>query len=161
MADLRAAMAEAGATGVATYVQSGNVVFDHPLDDAATLGALVRDVITSGHGLDVPVVVRRGVEMHEIAVRHPDEGSIDAKFLHVVFFDVEPAPGAVLDRDRFAPDRFVVDGREAYLTYPQGSARSKLTIDVFERAFGVTATARNMHTVGRLAHLVGGSPPGA
>ena len=38
-----------------------------------------------------------------------------------------------LDAARFDPDTFAVDGREIYVTYPNGSGRSKLTIEVFER----------------------------
>ena len=48
---------------------------------------------------------------------------------------------------------FEVDGREIYTTYPNGSGRSKLTIEVFEKAFGVTATARNVNTVHKLVDL--------
>jgi uncharacterized protein (DUF1697 family) len=40
------------------------------------------------------------------------------------------------------------------VSYPNGSARSKLTIEVFERALGVAATARNLNTVRKLAAML-------
>lgn len=153
MADLRATMAESGASDVATHVQSGNVVFDHPVDDASAMASLISAAVRDHHGLDVRVVVRTGDELRRVATHHPDDGTIDAKFLHVVFFDRLPDAAPTIDVDRFAPDRFVIDGREAFVTYPNGSGRSKLTIDVFERAFGVSATARNMNSVRKIAAL--------
>lgn len=47
-------------------------------------------------------------------------------------------------------------GRETYLTYPNGSGRSKVTTQLFEQPWGVTATARNLNTVRRLAALANG-----
>ncbi len=158
MAELRATLAAEGMTELQTYVQSGNVVFAHPCNDADEIAALVAAAIERRHRLTVPVVVRTGAEMGRIAAMHPDHGVIEAKYLHVVFFDRTPDESTPpLDADRFAPDRFRIDGREAYVTYPSGSGRSKLTIGVFERAFGVTATARNMNSVRQLALMSGGA----
>lgn len=158
MGDLRATMAAEGATDVVTYVQSGNIVFGHSIDDAAELASMLTSAIASRHGMTVPVVVRTGAEMQQVAAAHPDGGAIEPKFLHVVFFDrsVERSGSPPIDAARFEPDRFVVDRREAYLTYPGGSGRSKLTIDVFEQALGVTATARNMNSVRKIAALAAG-----
>ena len=155
MSDLRATMVDVGATDVATYVQSGNIVFDHSIIDGVQLASTLTSAVASRHGLTVPVVVRTDAEIARIAAAHPDDGVIEPKFLHVVFFDRLPGSVAesAIDADRFVPDRFVVDRREAYVSYPQGSARSKLTIDVFEKAFDVTATARNMNSVRKIAAL--------
>jgi uncharacterized protein (DUF1697 family) len=158
MADLRATMVGAGATDVATHVQSGNVVFTHPVSEAEQLATMLSSAITSRHGLTVPVIVRTGAEMGRLTTGHPDDGVIEPKYLHVVFFDRLPGTTSLppIDAGRFVPDRFVVDGREAYVTYPEGSGRSKLTIDVFEMAFDVTATARNMNSVRKIAALAAG-----
>ncbi len=158
MAELRATVIDEGAADVETYLQSGNVVFAHPSTDAGELAATIGAAVQRRHGLTVPVVMRTGTEMGRVAVTHPDDGVIEPKCLHVVFFDRTPSDesATTLDADRYAPDRFHIDGREAYVTYPDGSARSKLTLDVFEKAFGVTATARNMNSVRQLARLAGG-----
>lgn len=155
MADLRATLGDLGAAAVSTHLQSGNAVFDHDEVDEATLARLVRTAIAQRHGLDVAVVLRSAAEMEH--VEHPDaDGGIDPKFLHILFFDRRPDPAgiAMIDAGRYAPDRFEVVGRQAAVTYPAGSGRSKLTIDVFERSLGVTATGRNLNTVRRLVELV-------
>jgi uncharacterized protein (DUF1697 family) len=88
--------------------------------------------------------------------RHPGlELGIEPKYLHIHFMDkkIPAADAGRVDPERFAPDTFRIDGREVYVTYPNGSGRSKLTIEVFERAFGVVATGRNVNTVRALVEL--------
>ena len=155
MPALRDSCERCGFERVATYIQSGNLVFDAAGDEASVTAAL-RTVLVDEHALAVPVVVRTAKEMDRLADSHPGlAAGIDSKYLHVVFLDkrVKRADAARLDRARFEPDTFEVDGREIYVTYPGGSGRSKLTIDVFEKAFGVAATARNVNTVHKLIEL--------
>lgn len=153
MADLRRSVDALGYSGVATLLQSGNVVFDGD-DDEATVADRFRRLLVERHELSVPVVVRRGDDLAGLADRHPfADGSTDPKLLHVAFLDREPDVSTGPDPDRWAPDRWAVDGRELFLAYPGGSARSKMTIEQFERSWGVTATARNLHTVAKLAEM--------
>jgi uncharacterized protein (DUF1697 family) len=155
MAALRSSCAECGFGNVVTYIQSGNVVFDADGDEAAVTAAF-RANLNDSHGLAVPVVVRSAAEMSELADRHPGlEAGIDPKYLHIHFLDktVAKRNAAAVDPARFHPDTFEIDGREIYVTYPNGSGRSKLTIEVFERAFGVVATGRNVNTVRALIEL--------
>jgi uncharacterized protein (DUF1697 family) len=102
------------------------------------------------------VVVREVNEMDKLADRHPGLAlGIEPKYLHIHFLDkrVKAADTDKVDRSRYEPDTFEIDGREIYVTYPNGSGRSKLTIEVFERAFGVVATGRNLNTVNALIEL--------
>jgi uncharacterized protein (DUF1697 family) len=155
MPALRLSCEGCGFERVSTYIQSGNIVFDATGDERTVTTAL-RKVLTEEHGLKVPVVVRSANEIDRLADRHPGlTAGVDPRYLHIVFLDkkVEQADLKGLDAARFDPDTFAVDGREIYATYPNGSGRSKLTIDVFEKAFGVTATARNVNTVRALTKL--------
>jgi uncharacterized protein (DUF1697 family) len=153
MADLRATVDRLGYSDVSTVLQSGNIVFRSG-DDEATIVRRLGAAVADRHGLAVPVVVRTGAEMSAVLERHPDRhGAIEATLLHVAFLDRPPPPDALgeVATDRWGRDRWTVDGRELFLTYPNGSGRSPMTIDVFERAWGVTATARNLNTVAKLA----------
>jgi len=160
MGDLRMTIQAIGFDNVATYIQSGNVVFDTSGSDASTeesLAARIRDALAVQHGVDVPVVVRSADELLRVAAAlSAAESAADSKLLHVLFLDKEPAVGAdaSIEPQRYEPDRWTVDGRQIYVRYPNGSGRSKLTIDVFERALGVTATARNLNTVRKLAAML-------
>ena len=46
-----------------------------------------------------------------------------------------------------------MDGRQAYLVYPDGVGRSKLTVGVIERWLGSRGTGRNWNTVLKLQAL--------
>jgi len=159
MGDLTVTMQSLGFDNVVTYVQSGNVVFDAGADVDADASALVERItaaLEERHGLSVPALLRTAAALGSIAQGHPDAGSgLDPKLLHVVFLDRAPdaSAAATIDPARYAPDGWTVDGDEIYVRYPQGSGRSKLTIDVFERALNVTATARNLNTVRKLVEL--------
>jgi len=57
MADLRDLFAEAGCGDVASYIQSGNVVFTHDAGEAELTAELERR-ITDATGFEVPVMLR-------------------------------------------------------------------------------------------------------
>ena len=157
MADLRDLFQQLGHTNVATYVQSGNVFFSPT--DTSDEPALIRAITTAiqdRFAYDVPTIVRTTDELATVAAAHPyrDAQPDDAK-LHVIFLAEPPPPEAIptLDPTRFTPDEFTIAGRHLYAHYPNGQGRSKLTIDAIERAYRVTATARNWRTVTKLLEL--------
>ena len=160
MAKLRDALTAAGLEDVATVLQSGNVVF-RSRSSATAAAKLVAGAIEESFGLAVEVVIRTAAELGAVAATNPfldDEPERDAKTLHVAFLSKRPAAAAVkkLDPDRSPPDAFSIHGRETYLSYPNGSGRTRLTLDYIEKTLGVTGTARNWRTVQRLADLVAG-----
>ena len=156
MAKLRSALETLGLQDVVTYVQSGNVVFG----SSAARGTVTADLerrIAEVFGASVAVLLRTEAELAGIAARNPWlEKEDDRKKLHVVFLDTAPRAAAVakLDPERSPPDEFVVDGSEIFVRYPNGSGRSKLTLDYFEPRLGVRATARNWNTVLKLLELM-------
>lgn len=156
MADLRRLFEDLGATNVQTYVVSGNVVFDSPPGSRAELAKKIRATIQADLGHDVAIVLRTAAEMAEVAARKPF-GSDDDAHLYVTFLAEKPETSRVkgLDAAPFAPDEFEIRGTEAYLHFPNGYGRSKLSNEWFERKLGVAATSRNWRTVTALAELSG------
>ena len=156
MAELRALFEQLGHTAVATYVQSGNVLFTSAAADEPTIVRAIATALHDRFGFDIPVVVRTTDELATAAARHPYASAQpdDAK-LHLFFLAAAPAPEAIgkLDPARFAPDEFTLEGRHLYAHYPNGAGRSKLTNAPIERALGTTATARNWRTVTKLLAL--------
>ena len=140
---------------VVTYIQSGNVVFRSPAGHTRVAGDIERR-ITEAFGVSVTVLLRTPAELRTVARSNPFlSGQADLSKLHVVFLSGRPKANAVagLDPERSPPDAFSVRGREIYLHLPNGSGRSKLTIDYFERRLGVAATARNWNTLIKLNAL--------
>ncbi len=123
MADLRALVEALPAQDVATYVQSGNVVFrpqkGGPADAARRIAAALRDE----HGLDVPVLVRGAGELARLVDENPfPAAGRDAGALHVTFLAEAPAAERLraLEEASFAPDEVAVGARDLYLHTPKG-----------------------------------------
>lgn len=154
MKALAAALTDAGLDDVTTVLQSGNVLCRCAKREGS-VATLARAAIEEAFGLDVHVVVRSRQELAAVVAANPflAGGEVrDPRTLHVAFLEKRPSTDpASVDQGRFAPDAFVVAGRDAYLSYPNGSGRSKLTLASLERALGVLGTARNWRTVQRLA----------
>ena len=155
MPALRTLLEDAGYDGVATYIQSGNVVLRSSLAESALTRAVEKQ-IAEEFSLAIRVVVRTHAELERIAGANPFlAGGGEATGLHVVFLDSAPKAAAIatLDPDRSPGDEFSVSGSEIFLRYPNGSGRSKLTLDYLERRLGVTGTARNWNTLLKLVEL--------
>ena len=153
MAELRAMVADAGARRVRSYIQSGNVVFDHDSDAPASLEAELGRSITASTGFAVPVTLRTAQELTTIVAGAPFPTSEPTQ-VHVSFLDQPPPTGAfdTVDRAAFAPEDFALSGRDLYLYLPNGMARTQLP-----RALGLytklAATTRNWRTVVSLRDL--------
>lgn len=158
MAELRELAEGLGLADVATYVQSGNLVFSTPSLDETQLASSLEAAIATAFAVRSPVIVRTDAELATVAAAHPfaaDEPQ--PAMLHVAFLRDAPSKAdlAKLDPARSPTDRFALAGRELYLHYPGGSGRSKLTLDYIERRLGTVATARNWRTVQKLAAMTG------
>ena len=155
MPALRELFAELGCEDVATYVQSGNVVFTSRRG-AAPLRRMIEAALEREFGIRPAVLLRTEAELRKLVAANPYADRVDdPRRLHVIFLDAAPDRGRVraLDGDEFAPDEFRLVGRDVFAFYPRGYARTKLTNATFEKRFGVTATSRNWRTVTKLAEL--------
>ena len=107
--------------------------------------------------LEFPVILRTTKEIREVVRENPffKEGAAE-DILHVMFLADLPKPGAAksLDPDRSPPNRFVVRGKEIYLLFPAGFARTKLTSSYFDSRLGTIGTVRSWRTVTKLLELV-------
>lgn len=152
MAELRSGFEQLAHTDVATHLQSGNVVF-RPADPTMPRPDLARSLaamLDEQFGIVSPVVLRTGAELAAALDQSPfADSEEDLALLHLILLDQVPPPDrvALLDADFGAPDRFSVSESAVAVWYPEGSARSKLTINYFEKALGVTGTARNHRTL--------------
>lgn len=153
MADLRALMEEAGATNVRTYIQSGNVVFDHDQTDDAVLAADLEARLEAAFGFAIPVLLRTPADLEALVAANPFPGTEPTRPLVSFLLDAPPA-GAFdgIDAAAFAPEAFLLAGREIYLHLPDGSGRAKLP-QALARAHRTAETTRNWRTVLTLLEL--------
>ena len=158
MAELRRTLRGLGLTGVETYLQSGNVVFDADADgdDAAEHAAAIHGLIEREFGHDVRVLVLTAAELAQIAAANPFLASgADEKHLHVTFLCAPADADGFAGRELPAQEgeRAERAGPVIYLHLPHGYGRTKLNNSFFERALKTPATTRNWRTVCALAEM--------
>ena len=156
MQNLKVLFSGLGLSDVATYLQSGNVVFKSTVGDTRQLTRSIENEITDKLAMDVSVILRSGRELEALKESNPFvRRTKEATQLHVTFLGTEPKPsGLVKLRDvPSSNDEFIVAGREIFLWCPDGYARTKLNNTFFERQLRVRATTRNWRTVVKLGEM--------
>ena len=146
---LRAIVEGAGFENVATYIASGNVIFEAVESD--DIPDRLERALSDGLGFDVPVYLRTAIEMVGVADLRPfgeEEDNLEISFLPVV-----PDPGDVerLLAATSGNDRLTVVGREVYWSHvgPRSeSAHSELRV---MKTLGMQTTQRSATTVRRIA----------
>ncbi len=153
MADLRAALTDAGFDAVASYIQSGNLVAGSNLDRAAVCNK-VAAVIEAEFGFRPACLALTRHELENAMARNPFADEDDPKTVHLWFADGEPASAASNALTALAADseRWHLNAQVLYLHAPEGIARSKFAAAA-ERKLGVAATARNLRTVRQLLSM--------
>jgi uncharacterized protein (DUF1697 family) len=149
MDDLRAVLDDLGLGPSSTHLQSGNaLVTGRP---GPKTEQMVAEALAEEFEFEVPVVTRSATDLASVMERNPfgAEAAADPSAVHVLFLAKKPTRGKVeaVDPASWDAEDWELDGRELYVHYRQGSARSKLTVDDVERQLGVPATARNWNTV--------------
>lgn len=158
MSDLRDVLIALGLRDARTLLQSGNVVFRTDIA-AAKLEGLLLDAASKRLGVKIDFFVRTAKEWKGIVAANPfqDEARHDPSHLVVMVLKDAPEAEAVTALRKAIKGREVVraKGREAYITYPDGIGRSRLTTALIEQKLGTRGTARNWNTVLKLAALAG------
>ncbi|MEJ0025479.1 MAG: DUF1697 domain-containing protein [Rhizomicrobium sp.] len=157
MAQLRAAVEKAGFGEVRSLLQSGNLVFDAGALTAAATEKKLEALCTKAFGLTIDIHVRTPKAFAAIVAANPfaKEAEADPGHVHVLFLRAAPpaAAYAALQAVIKGPEVVLGGGRHAYMLYPDGMGRSKLTPAVLARHLGMPGTARNWNTVAKLSAM--------
>jgi uncharacterized protein (DUF1697 family) len=165
MADLRKIVESLGHTDVATYIQSGNVVFTAAGTDPAALASALERAIAETLDVRPRVVVLSRDELARVIDDNPYPDEPNPKFVHAIFLTEEPGSElvkgvAAAERraaEKGSRDTAQVVGRTLFLHTPDGYGRSELAA-LLSRGSGqmsaaATGTARNWATVTKLLAL--------
>jgi uncharacterized protein (DUF1697 family) len=159
MSDLRAFLSELGFAQPRSLLQSGNLIFDAGRKTGPALERLIEQKLALRFNLKTDIMVRSAAEWASIVARNPfrDEAARDPARLVVVFLKSK-ATARAFDELRGAitgPEIVHGDGCHAYIVYPDGIGRSRLTPALIERKLLTRGTARNWNTVTKVAALAG------
>ncbi len=159
MSALRDLCARLGLDGAQSLLQSGNLVFRSRSRSAANLERVLEAGVEKHLGMRTAFFVRTAEEWRSLLAGNPfpEQARRDPGHLLVTFLKDAPGPGAVEALRGAITGREVVRlvGREAYLYYPDGVGRSRVTNALIEKKLGTRATARNWNTVVKLGVLLG------
>ena len=156
MDELRRSFLALGHADVTSYLQSGNVVFRSPVEEASRLAGDIERRIARDLGVTVTVLVRTKDDLAHVVANNPFLcRETDLAKLHVTFLADAPdhERAARLDTPIGEPDELSLVGREVYLHCPNGYGRTRLNNAYLERRLGVAATTRNWNTITRLCDL--------
>ncbi len=157
MEDLRRMFTEMGFTNVATYIQSGNIVFDAKERKEDAVRDKVAKQLHEKLGYEVEVIVRTPAAMQEVLDHFPykaDEHNKEVK-LYVGFLDQEPdaaaqARLAVFDTEQ---ERYHFRGKDLYVLIRKHDGKVWFSNNFIEQKLKRRATTRNWNTCNKLVEM--------
>lgn len=152
---LRALFEALGLDSVETFIASGNVIFDPPVEARERLERRIEAHLGAALGYPVATFLRTPAEVVRIAECRPlsaaeqaSAGALNVAFLHS---SLNARARARLAELQTADDRFFPSGRELYWWCRTRQSESSFSNAVLEKELGVVATIRGLRTVARLA----------
>ena len=140
-----------------TYVQSGNVIFKTDERDLIKLTKRIEAAIEKKFGFRSDVVLRSTAELRDVIARNPfaKRRGIEPSKLLVTFLAGDPGEEARVTARaiKCAPDELFVDGREAYIYFPNGAGRPTLSWAGIPKILKVSGTARNWNSVTKMLEM--------
>jgi uncharacterized protein (DUF1697 family) len=155
MKELAVVLEGLGLQGIATYIQSGNVVFQGKAVDPALLSKKIGVAIQKSHGFEPWVRLLEQPTLEQVIRGNPyPEAEAAPTTLYVNFLASVPSRPNLdgLEKLRAVSERFQLAGDVLYLHAPDGIGRSKLAA-ALERLLGVPMTSRNWNTVRKLGEM--------
>ena len=160
MTALREMLDALGFENPRTLLQSGNVVFRSDTSSGEKIEQLLERSAAKRLGVETSFFVRSAKEWSALIAANPlpVEAKADPGHLLVMCLKGAPPRANVDALQKAIKGREVVRavGRTAYIAYPDGIGRSKLTAALIEKHLGCRGTARNWNTVLKLDALARG-----
>lgn len=157
MEALRTTLTRMGLADVQTLLQSGNVVFRSGKGRPFEWERKLEEGVARDLHVRIDFFVRSAEEWRAIVSGNPFPQEAAADPSHLVLLALKDSPpvdrwkalsSAIVGRERVQGT-----GRHAYVVYPDGIGRSRLTPALIDKTLGTRTTARNWNTVTKLDAL--------
>jgi uncharacterized protein (DUF1697 family) len=146
MSDLRKLCEQSGLANVATYIQSGNVVFRTPRAEAS-VKKLLEQALEKQLGKPCGVLVRTADELRTLLEQNPFPEAPPNKVL-LLFLDEKPSAASLKEVVAPGGEEVRAEGRQLFIYFPNGQGQSKLKLPF------KTGTGRNLNTVRKLLAML-------
>jgi uncharacterized protein (DUF1697 family) len=151
---LRQAFESLGFSGVATFLGSGNIVFETRATDVGTLEKKIERRLERALAYNVPVFIRTPAELKEIATFEPFENSeIHRADVNIILLadNLGERSKAKLVALKTGTDGFRVHGREIYWWRRKKPGTSLFSTVPLAKALRVPFTILSTNTIRKLA----------
>ena len=146
MADLKAALGEAGFDNVRTVLASGNVVLETPAAPAAALERRLETALSDALGVTTDFMVRDADEWSAMIAANPFPDVAEREPGRLLVLVMKTRPDQAKTEAYLAtydgPERVEFVGREIFIHYPDGQGASRLALPRLGNG-----TGRNWSTV--------------
>jgi uncharacterized protein (DUF1697 family) len=159
MVELTSLFEDLGYTGIETYLQSGNVIFEpsqtkEPAEHAEDIKSKVENIF----GYKVSVLVLTSKILHTTFTNNPflksKEVANSALYVTFLFSTPEPALTKPVELPKNETATFHILEDRVYVCCPGGYGKTKINNQFFEKKLNLEATTRNWKTVGALHERV-------
>jgi len=149
MAELKRAFEDAGYANVATYIASGNVIFDASGTDAGALTQEVEAQLGSALGYHVDVILRSAEEVRELVAAKPFAGvdAGDEIRLYVTFLSRLGNGASAVPRDAGGLRILRSSERTVFSVLDLRDTGTTDGMTVLEKAFGKRITTRSWNVI--------------
>lgn len=156
MEDLRRKFESFGCLNVATFIQSGNVLFEAAETETGALEARVQAKLARSLGYEVEIFLRTLRDVTAIIKNAPFAENANTT-LYVTFLHRSPSRAAMQALMKLASrvDEFAVQGREVYCLRHRDRGESILSTNLLEKTLGMSATMRNITSIRKIAEKYG------
>lgn len=152
MVNLKNLYESLGFENVQTYIQSGNVVFEHKETTATALQKIIFDAIQKHYGFEVPNLVLSPTEIETALKKNPFK---DIDKMYFTFLEETPSKENIekLYTYSFDEEYYELIDKVIYFHCPNGAGKAKMSNNFFENKLKVMATSRNLNTTKKLLEM--------
>jgi uncharacterized protein (DUF1697 family) len=157
MKDLKEIFEQIGFKNIQTYIQSGNVLFQHKKEKTKSLEKKLQKALLEATGINVPFFIFEFPTFKAIYENNPYLNKKDYSNEGLYFLYLQETP----EKTDLSPilnmkadhESFTQKGTTIYLSFPNGLGKSKLTNTLFEKTLKTNGTIRNRNTVLKLIEI--------
>ncbi|MFP9117784.1 DUF1697 domain-containing protein [Flavobacterium sp. RNTU_13] len=160
MEHLRRLMEANGFKNVATYIQSGNVIFETEETDKAKTGRTIEQLLYKEYGHDVFTFIldkadlQKAIQNNPYTTAEPEPQGVKKYFVTFLSGEATTQGMDQLKKYNRSDDEFKAVGNILYLKLSRSAADSKLTNSFIEGKLGLKATIRNWNTTLKLMEML-------
>ena len=154
MTDLKKMYESLGFKKVATYIQSGNVVFESKETGSQQIADTIKAQIAKDFGYEVKVMVF-DVDVFTKKVQQHPFSEVEVPFVYFTFLSTVPEniPQEKIEAAKREGEQIEIIEDMVYFYCKEGYGRSKLSNNFFEQKLKVDATTRNYKTCMKLIEM--------